>query len=81
MYGIIRVSVNYSTICRRELCEVVQALLCDDSSESSDSSDEETEILLHALFPTRERLYDTRLSFEDITEYECERLFRYAVVE
>ena len=66
---------------RRELCEVVQAILYNDSSESSDSSDDETEILLHALFPLRERLYDTRLCFEDITEYECERLFRYAVIE
>ena len=66
---------------RRELCEVVQTLLYSDSSESSSSDDEDTAILLlHAVFPPRERLHRTRVCIEDMSEYECERLFRWAMV-
>ena len=66
---------------RRELCEIVQTLLYSDSSESSSSDDEDTAILLlHAVFPLRERLHRTRVCIERTYGWIRMWLFRWAMV-
>ena len=56
--------------------ELFQALVYDDSSDGSSSDDEDTALLLHVAFPPSEAVHRARVCIEDLSEYECERLFR-----
>ena len=57
--------------------ELFQALVYDDSSDGSSSDDEDTALLLlHVAFPPSEAVHRARVCIEDLSEYECERLFQ-----
>ena len=62
---------------RRDL-EMVTTLLCDhDSSSSSESSSEDDlEALLLDLCDKPKRILGPRVNLEDLTNLECEQLFR-----
>ena len=54
----------------------------DDSSESDQSSSSDEEdldfLLLDAVFPTKVSLDTPRLNLEDLSDEQCDRMFRYA---
>ena len=62
---------------RRNYDDAMAVLLNDDSSSSSDSSDEDMldEIFVDALFPDHKHDYP-RVNMEDLTESQCEAMFR-----
>ena len=64
---------------RRDL-EMVTMLLCDhDSSSDGSSSEDDLEVLLLHLNEKPKRILGPRLNLEDLTNLECEQLFRLVV--
>lgn len=67
--------------CRCEVKELLEVMCYDDSSDSSSSDEEDVSFLLvrHLAFPPKPCRHG-HICLEDITELDCEQLFRLALV-
>jgi hypothetical protein len=63
---------------RREFDDIISVMMYDSSSDSSSDSDDDLDLLLvENLFPSDRTKPDTpRLNLEDLTETQCEQMFR-----
>ncbi|XP_031554794.1 uncharacterized protein LOC116291725 [Actinia tenebrosa] len=63
---------------RRNFDDVITVLLFDDSSDNSSSDDDDLDLLLvEFLFPPQTNKDVPRLNFQDITDADCETMFRF----
>ena len=66
---------------RQDFNDIITVMLYDDSSSDSgsdsDSDDDLDLLLLETMFPLLPKLDVPRLNLEDLSEIQCEQMFRY----
>ena len=64
---------------RQDFNDIMTVMLCDDnSSTSNSSSDDDLDLLLlENMFPPSIKLNVPRLNIEDLSDIQCEEMFRY----
>ena len=64
---------------RRNLNDIVQVMLYDesDSSSGSDSEDDLEVLMLEYIFPLTSKNYHPCVNLQDISDTQCEVMFRY----
>lgn len=62
---------------RRNFDDIITVMLFEDSSDKSSSDEDDLDFLLiECLFPPQTNKDVTRLNFQDITDADCESMFR-----
>ena len=79
VYPLVNVLDGNAVYSRCDL-EMVMTLLCDhdSSSDSSSSEEDDLEVLMFVLMEKPKRIFGPRLNLEDLTNLECEQMFRSA---
>ena len=76
-------TVMHSIDVRKDFNDILEVMVLDDNSSSdssSTSSDADLDILLlEAAFPQQRQL-GSRLNIEDVSEMDCEEMFRYGLI-
>ena len=76
-------TVMHSTDVRKDFNDILEVMVLDDNSSSdssSTSSDADLDILLlEAAFPQQRQL-GSRLNIEDVSEMDCEEMFRCGLI-